>query len=362
VLLNLLDGLPIYAGGPSVGFDLSPRLRQDVLAVHLVVQRMELPRWTRLRGSIQGSLKFSRFVKAGFSPLGTHERLPPANPQTKYGSLPSQALPRFFGTLSRSDSRSALAHFTGIPFIGFDAPSPPLRWHPKGLTAGAETVLSCSHDGCLTVPRPLRRRVRQGCYPSSSPLPWPSPPDTRLGSLLTPGGANPFDAAGSSCCGPVSCTLLKEGLTPRYDAQVSPNVGGLLQLWRDQEDVLRSVPGIGPIVSVTLLAELPELGILGRKQIAALVGLAPLNRDRGTLRGKRTVWGGRATVRAVLHMAALVGIRFNPVLRALYMRLLAAGKTKKVALPACMHKLLTILNAMLKHHTPWQPTTSLSAA
>jgi len=133
-------------------------------------------------------------------------------------------------------------------------------------------------------------------------------------------------------------------------------------LWRDQEHVLRSVPGIGPVVSVTLLADLPELGVLGRKQIAALVGLAPLNRDSGTLRGKRTVWGGRATVRAVLYMAALVGTRFNPVLRALYTRLLAAGTSKKVALTACMHKLLTIVNAMLKHHQRWQLTTSLSQA
>jgi transposase len=132
-------------------------------------------------------------------------------------------------------------------------------------------------------------------------------------------------------------------------------------LWREQEDVLRSVPGIGPIVSVTLLADLPELGILDRKQIAALVGLAPLNRDSGTLRGKRTVWGGRATVRAALYMAALVGVRFNPVLRALYTRLVAAGKTKKVALTACMHKLLTILNAMLKHHTSWHPSTTPAA-
>jgi transposase len=124
-------------------------------------------------------------------------------------------------------------------------------------------------------------------------------------------------------------------------------------LWREQEDVLQSVPGIGPVVSTTLLADLPELGTLGRKQIAALVGLAPLNRDSGTLRGKRTIWGGRATVRAALYMGALVGSRCNPVLRALYTRLLAAGKTKKVALTACMHKLLTILNAMLKHRTTW---------
>ncbi|MEE8442449.1 MAG: transposase, partial [Dehalococcoidia bacterium] len=97
----------------------------------------------------------------------------------------------------------------------------------------------------------------------------------------------------------------------------------------------------------------PELGTLNRKQIAALVGVAPLNRDSGTLRGKRTVWGGRATVRAALYMAALVASRWNPVLRTFYQRLCAAGKPKKVALTACMRKLLTILNAMLKHRTPW---------
>jgi transposase len=131
-------------------------------------------------------------------------------------------------------------------------------------------------------------------------------------------------------------------------------------LWREQEDLLRSVPGIGPVVTVTLLADLPELGVLGRKQLGALVGVAPLNRDSGTLRGKRTVWGGRSTVRAALYMAALVGTRHNPVLRALYIRLLAAGKTKKVALTACMHKLLTILNALLKHRTRWATPTSLA--
>jgi transposase len=125
------------------------------------------------------------------------------------------------------------------------------------------------------------------------------------------------------------------------------------ELWREQEDLLRSVPGIGPVVSVTLLADLPELGTLDRKQITALVGLAPLNRDSGTLRGKRTIWGGRATVRAALYMAALVGSRCNPVLRALYARLVAAGKLKKVALVACMRKLLTILNAVLKGRTRW---------
>ncbi len=116
---------------------------------------------------------------------------------------------------------------------------------------------------------------------------------------------------------------------------------------------MRSVPGVGPVLSLTLLAELPELGTLNRKQIAALVGVAPLNRDSGTLRGHRMVWGGRARVRAALYMAALVATRHNPVLRAFYDRLCAAGKPRKVALTACMHKLLTILNALLKHRTPW---------
>ena len=121
------------------------------------------------------------------------------------------------------------------------------------------------------------------------------------------------------------------------------------------------MPGIGPVVSVTLLADLPELGTLDRKQVAALVGLAPLNRDSGTLRGKRTIWGGRATVRAALYMAALVGSRRNPVLSVLYTRLLAAGKPKKVALTACMRKLLTILNALLKRRTRWAPPASAAA-
>jgi transposase len=124
-------------------------------------------------------------------------------------------------------------------------------------------------------------------------------------------------------------------------------------LWRAQENLLKSVPGVGRVLSVTLLADLPELGRLSHKEIAALVGVAPLNRDSGTLRGRRTIWGGRAPVRAVLYMAALVATRHNPVIRALYQRLLAAGKTKKVALVACMRKLLTILNAILKHQTPW---------
>jgi transposase len=125
-------------------------------------------------------------------------------------------------------------------------------------------------------------------------------------------------------------------------------------LWRAQDDLLRSAPGIGPILSLTLLAELPELGRLSHAQIAALVGVAPLNRDSGTLRGRRTVWGGRRAVRTALYMGTLRATRCNPTIRPFYARLLAAGKAKKVALVACMHKLLTILNAMLKHQTPWQ--------
>ena len=124
--------------------------------------------------------------------------------------------------------------------------------------------------------------------------------------------------------------------------------------WRAKENLLRTVPGIGPVVSRTLLADLPELGRLNRKQIAALVGVAPLARDSGTLRGKRVVWGGRAPVRAVLYMGALVATRRNPALRAFYRRLLGAGKPKKVALIACMRKLLTILNAMMRTSTMWR--------
>jgi transposase len=125
-------------------------------------------------------------------------------------------------------------------------------------------------------------------------------------------------------------------------------------LWREQDDLLQSVPGIGPILSLTLLADLPELGRLSHAQIAALVGVAPLNRDSGTLRGRRAIWGGRAALRAVLYMGTLRATRCNPVIRRFYERLLAVGKAKKVALVACMHKLLTILNAMVKRQTPWQ--------
>ena len=124
-------------------------------------------------------------------------------------------------------------------------------------------------------------------------------------------------------------------------------------IWRQKDNLLQSTPGVGPVVSTTLLAGLPELGRLNRKEIAALVGVAPLNRDSGTLRGRRMVWGGRPKVRAALYMATLVATRRNPVIRAFYERLLAVGKPKKVALTACMRKLLTILNAMIRNRTPW---------
>lgn len=126
-------------------------------------------------------------------------------------------------------------------------------------------------------------------------------------------------------------------------------------LYQAKSDLLRSVPGVGPVTALTLLATLPELGQLSRHQIAALVGVAPMNRDSGTMRGKRMVWGGRAPVRAVLYMAALVGLKHNPVLRVFYERLRAAGKPFKVAATACMRKLLTILNAMLHQNRRWDP-------
>lgn len=126
-------------------------------------------------------------------------------------------------------------------------------------------------------------------------------------------------------------------------------------VWREKDDLLRSVPGVGPVLSATLLSQLPELGSLNRKQIAALVGVAPLNRDSGQFRGKRCVWGGRASVRSALYMAALVATRFNPAIAVFYHRLRAAGKDPKVALTACMRKLLTILNAMARDRSHWSP-------
>jgi len=126
-------------------------------------------------------------------------------------------------------------------------------------------------------------------------------------------------------------------------------------LWAKKEAILKSTPGVGPVTSCTLLSELPELGQLDRKKIAALVGVAPMNKDSGPRRGKRCIRGGRVSVRSVLYMAALTATRFNPTIRAFYLRLLENGKEKKVALIACMRKLLVILNAMIRDLEPWHP-------
>jgi len=125
--------------------------------------------------------------------------------------------------------------------------------------------------------------------------------------------------------------------------------------WKAKEDLLRSFKGIGPVNARTMLADLPELGNLNRKKIAALVGVAPFNCDSGTFRGQRHIWGGRARVRTALYMAAISAIRTNPVIKAFYEHLTASGKPRKVAIVACMRKMLTILNAMAKTQTRWQP-------
>jgi transposase len=132
-------------------------------------------------------------------------------------------------------------------------------------------------------------------------------------------------------------------------------------LWHDQGDIIRSVPGIGPVACSSLLAYLPELGALKRQPVSALAGVAPMNRDSGHYRGKRMIQGGRPAVRQALYMAALVASRHNPVIRAFYQRLLSAGKPKKLALIACMRKLLVILNAMLKNRTHWNQHLPLEA-
>ncbi len=124
-------------------------------------------------------------------------------------------------------------------------------------------------------------------------------------------------------------------------------------VWHVKDKILQSTPGVGPVLSLTLISNLPELGSLNRKQIAALVGVAPLNRDSGFFRGSRSVWGGRAHVRAVLYMSTLAAVRCNPAMKAFHQRLIAAGKKPKVALTACMRKLLTILNAMVRDQALW---------
>lgn len=125
--------------------------------------------------------------------------------------------------------------------------------------------------------------------------------------------------------------------------------------WRAKEQLLRSMKGVGPVTSSTLMIALPELGQLDRRRIAALVGVAPFNRDSGCWRGRRVIWGGRAHVRAVLYMAALGALRSNPIIRAFYAQLTARGKPRKLAIVACMRKMLTILNAMVRTNTAWTP-------
>ena len=132
-------------------------------------------------------------------------------------------------------------------------------------------------------------------------------------------------------------------------------------LWREREDLLSSAIGVGSTTARTLLTQLPELGSLNRREIAALVGLAPFNNDSGKRSGVRSIRGGRSDVRAVLYMATVAAVRFNPQLRSVYARLLAAGKAKKVALIACARKLLTILNAMMRTQTPWRPNAAETA-
>jgi len=125
-------------------------------------------------------------------------------------------------------------------------------------------------------------------------------------------------------------------------------------VWQEKDEILQSVPGVGPVLSVTLLAGLPELGTLNRREVAALAGVAPLNRDSGRYRGTRCVWGGRGDVRSVLYMSTMAAIRWNPVIRSFYLRLMRAGKKHKVATTACARKLLTILNAMIKTNMAWR--------
>lgn len=145
-------------------------------------------------------------------------------------------------------------------------------------------------------------------------------------------------------------------LEERID-ELDEQLQGLLKcspVWRTKDAILKSVPGIGPVVSVSMLAELPELGTLNRHQISKLVGVAPLNRDSGPLRGTRHIYGGRARVRSMLYMATLSATRFNPVIKEFYLRLLAKHKPFKVAITACMRKLLVIINVLLRDSVPWK--------
>jgi transposase len=150
-----------------------------------------------------------------------------------------------------------------------------------------------------------------------------------------------------------------EELIKKLDQDIDQMITGS-PIWKTKDDLLRSVKGVGPVLSRTLLAELPELGRLSRQEISKLVGVAPLNNDSGKYKGKRSCWGGRASVRGPLYMAALSATRCNPVIKEFYQRLLAKGKLKKVAIVACMRKMLIILNAMVKSDKPWDASFAQS--
>jgi transposase len=146
---------------------------------------------------------------------------------------------------------------------------------------------------------------------------------------------------------------LKKALE-KMDKEISDLIKGS-PIWREKEAILRSFKGVGPVTSATLLAALPELGTIGSKPLSSLIGVAPLNRDSGQFRGKRAVWGGRDNVRSVLYMATMAAIRFNPVISTFYTRLREAGKPHKVAITACMRKIIVTLNSMIKNRTHWHP-------
>ena len=137
--------------------------------------------------------------------------------------------------------------------------------------------------------------------------------------------------------------------------QIERSISQSLEL-KNTYQLLQSIPGVGPVVASNLVAGLPELGKIGNKQISALMGVAPLNHDSGQKKGKRSIWGGRGAIRSALYMAAVVGIRHNPVIKEFYERLIKLGKPAKVALTACMHKLIVIMNAMVRHNTLWKLT------
>lgn len=196
------------------------------------------------------------------------------------------------------------------------------------------------------------------------PRPLPNADTQLLGALLTrrrqvlemlTAETNRLDVAPGPIAGDIQAhiTWLEQRLRD-VDHQLGAAVMAS-PVWHAQEDLLRSVPGVGRITALTLLADLPELGTLNRHQIAALVGVAPLARDSGKHSGRRIIWGGRAAIRGTLYMATMAAVRCNPVLRPFYQRLRAAGKPHKVALVAAMRRLLVILNAMARHHQPWQP-------